>query len=148
MEKVMIEWFIKPNYSIGKEKPIYDMGGEYNGYVVIHRSHPYFGLDYDDVPIDAHGGITFTLSAKELKNWPELKDAFKTEDYWVFGFDTLHSGDSKAKWPKEAIEKETAEFAGRFYLPHIKKIRDDNRNECRTGLQEGDGGEGKDSSSQ
>lgn len=56
------------------EAPLY---GAMNGYVQIPKSHPWHGLDYDDIDVEVHGGLTFS------------------RDGWI-GFDTLHSGDI---WP-------------------------------------------------
>ncbi len=56
--------------------PLY---GAINGYVRIPEGHPWHGLDYDDIDVAAHGGLTFAA------------------DGWI-GFDTLHLGDL---WPGE-----------------------------------------------
>lgn len=52
--------------------------GAINGYVHVPDDHPWFGLDYDSVDVEVHGGLTFGGAS----GW--------------FGFDTLHSGDV---WP-------------------------------------------------
>lgn len=54
--------------------PIY---GAVNGYVRVPEDHPWHGLDYDDIDVDVHGGLTYA------------------RDGWI-GFDTLHFGDH---WP-------------------------------------------------
>lgn len=51
--------------------------GAVNGYVRVPDGHPWFGLDYDDIDVEVHGGLTFARAG------------------WI-GFDTLHSGDV---WP-------------------------------------------------
>lgn len=56
--------------------PLY---GAVNGYVRITEGHPWFGLGYDAIDVDVHGGLTFGSDS----------------DGWI-GFDTLHSGDI---WP-------------------------------------------------
>lgn len=56
--------------------PLY---GAVNGYVRITEGHPWFGLGYDAIEVDVHGGLTFGSDS----------------DGWI-GFDTLHSGDI---WP-------------------------------------------------
>ncbi len=58
-------------------------GSSLCGYVGIPIDHPLAGFDYDDLPIEAHGGLTF--SAKGHKHWPE--------GYWWYGWDYAHSGD-------------------------------------------------------
>jgi len=56
------------------EAPIY---GAINGYAKVPEDHPWFGLDYDDIDVRVHGGLTFASGG------------------WI-GFDTLHMGDY---WP-------------------------------------------------
>lgn len=63
-----------------------------NGYVSLPPDHPYHGADYDEIPVDVHGGITYG-------------DA-DGED-WKVGFDTAHSGDTSVNWPRERVEEET-----------------------------------------
>lgn len=54
--------------------PLY---GAVNGYARIPEDHPWHGLGYDDIDVDAPGGLTFA------------------RDGWI-GFDTLHGWDY---WP-------------------------------------------------
>ena len=71
-----------------------------NGYVAIPPIHPAYKMDYDTLMYDlkAHGGITYT-DFGDGTNAPK--------DWWVFGFDTSHFGDTLSNWPKEAVEAET-----------------------------------------
>lgn len=55
--------------------PLY---GAVNGYVQIPDGHPWAGLDYDEIDVEVHGGLTYGGS-----------------NGWV-GFDALHCGDN---WP-------------------------------------------------
>lgn len=119
MQVEMGTWFVREGPF--KNSPE-DMGGDYNGYVVIHKSHPFFGMDYNDVPIEVHGGITFGGGAASI-GWGELKEEYRNEDYWVYGFDTVHYMDTRAKWPKEKVEKETFRFYTNFYDEYIKNIK-------------------------
>jgi hypothetical protein len=48
------------------------------GYVLLPRGHPYFGKDYEDIPVSVHGGLTF--GAVE-------------GDYYRIGFDCAHIDD-------------------------------------------------------
>ena len=79
--------------------------GYANGYVAIPPEHRLHGLDYDKACeyISIHGGLTFADSLTDLN-----PDTFSDDiecinferfdeipaDYWVFGFDTMHNGDS------------------------------------------------------
>lgn len=59
-----------------------------------------------DLVINVHGGITLSDSIKRLRNVPKNIP----EDYWVFGFDTVHAGDNQFNWKKEDVQKETKKF--------------------------------------
>lgn len=125
-EELKVKWFVSDGPF--KDKPG-DHGGDYNGYVVVHKSHPFFGIDNDDVPhVGAHGGLTFSRTAKDSK-WSPLAEEYKTEDYWIFGFDTLHAGDKRADWPKERVEAETLKLAWEFQKHAIIKKRKENNEE-------------------
>tara|TARA_R110000868_G_scaffold36248_1_gene128735 strand:- start:4551 stop:4931 length:381 start_codon:yes stop_codon:yes gene_type:complete len=82
-----------------------------NGYVAVPPTHPLHLGDIDHIhgddvtkkinlveTLDINGGITYNDYGNGI-------DAPK--DWWVFGFDTAHSGDTIQKWPKEAVEAET-----------------------------------------
>jgi hypothetical protein len=84
-----------------------------NGYVVIPNGHPMYGKHYGEVPVDVHGGLTFSESVNSvIGNFPELTEEMK--DGWVFGFDTSHYNDSMERWPKEAVERETENLKSQF----------------------------------
>ena len=87
-----------------------------NGYVAVHKSHPLFGIDYDgdDVHgIDIHGGLTYsdTLTENDIQSPNEWLDEVPTLDdisnWWVFGFDTAHTGDNKNKCTQNYVIEET-----------------------------------------
>jgi len=69
-------------------------GGWGNGYVGLPKWHPYYKLHYDNIPINIHGGLTFS----------ELDE---DEDLWVIGFDTNHFMDDIVKWSFENVKEET-----------------------------------------
>jgi hypothetical protein len=76
-----------------------------NGYVLLHKEHPWHGLHYDDIPVDIHGGLTYSSEVtkdglKRLGLEPE------DEGMWMIGFDTCHLGDTLSKWTKERVQKE------------------------------------------
>lgn len=86
--------------------PYFTAHGWGNGYVIIPEGHPVHGMGYNDIEnqydIDVHGGLTFSDSAKTLReeNWlPNHVDA-KDSD-WIIGFDTAHYMDSMDNWPDE-----------------------------------------------
>lgn len=65
--------------------------GSLNGYVNIPTSHPANRLDYDDINVDVHGGLTYSgvMDFQHLsKEFPRLPE----RAYWV-GFDCAHAFD-------------------------------------------------------
>jgi len=88
----------------------------YNGYVGIPKEHPAWRKNYNDLPIDVHGGLTFSEMGKEDDaNWPD------PELCW-FGFDTAHSGDwvgysperGGRRWTVASVADETENMARQF----------------------------------
>lgn len=87
--------------------PKYSTVGWGNGYVAIPPNHKYYGIDYDNIPVDVHGGLTFGQMVKTMnKNqWPNLPE--NIENWYVIGFDTAHVNDNLSNWPKKRVLKET-----------------------------------------
>jgi hypothetical protein len=66
--------------------------GNWCGYVGIPSTHPSFGKDYDDVPVNVHGGLTYANKCgPPICHIPEPG---MPDDVWWLGFDTAHSGDA------------------------------------------------------
>ena len=95
--KKEIKTFVRPIDWLGTVET-----GWGNGYAIIPKDHPYYGKDYDDIPISVHGGLTFGDPAKNC-NWEECPE----NKGFVIGFDCAHSGDSLANWDKDAVIVET-----------------------------------------
>ena len=75
-----------------------------NGYVVLPKGHKYHGVDYSDIDVDVHCGLTFSESVDNFDS-----DEIQPEDEggWVIGFDTAHYGDNLQKWPnRESVIQE------------------------------------------
>lgn len=53
-------------------------------YLGVPIGHPLAGKDYDAIPLDCHGGLTFS-SEGGGKTWPK--------DFWWYGYDYAHAGD-------------------------------------------------------
>ncbi len=104
--------------------------GEANGYVAVPPGNRYHGKHYDDVEgIYVHGGLTFSepayftnaIHAKSYSwklssgrnpifdnaEYVDGKPEDIGDDWWVFGFDTFHSGDNPEEWDREAVIRET-----------------------------------------
>lgn len=77
-----------------------------NGYVLIPKGHQMHGKDYDDIPVDVHGGLTFSeLVDKEfIKEWNLSEE---DEGTWCVGFDTAHYEDNINNWPEQKVKEET-----------------------------------------
>ena len=81
------------------------------GYVILDEEHPWFGMDYNDIPVTIHGGLTYGeyISQRTIKEWDtELRE----DDIgkYMIGFDTGHSGDNEVKWNKEGVANEAGEL--------------------------------------
>ena len=90
-----MRWFVKkavmPGYGWG------------NGYVVVPKGHPLYGVDNYEYYLSIHGGVTFCSFGKDI-DWPEVN---LRDDDWVIGFDTAHSYDRSSDWSKSSVVKET-----------------------------------------
>ena len=99
-----MKWFIKEN----KWKKIYSSfeKGWGNGYVLIPPGHKYYGVDYNDIPVKVHGGLTYgeKVTKSMIKFWGLNK---KTKGMWCVGFDTAHFMDNPIDCNYEYVTKET-----------------------------------------
>lgn len=77
-----------------------------NGYVIIPKGHKMHGVGYDDIPVDVHGGLTFSEHIDE-----ELQKAWGLDESdignYIVGFDTAHYQDNLQRWPEESVQLET-----------------------------------------
>ncbi len=73
-----------------------------NGYVGVPKGHPWYGLEYEKVPADVHGGLTF--GSQHVK-WD------LPPDYHWFGFDTCHWGDNADNCTEAYVKTETERLA-------------------------------------
>ncbi len=89
-----------------RHNPYSDIGWG-NGYVRIPEGHPYYEKNYDDIPVDVHGGLT--VSDHIFENGKHFSDG-----YWV-GFDTAHYGDTKERWPMDRVLEETIHLFKAIY---------------------------------
>lgn len=71
--------------------------GGWCGYVGVPEGHRYFGVGYDDVPVEAHGGLTFADHCQktdhESKGICHVPDEGEPDHVWWLGFDCAHAGD-------------------------------------------------------
>lgn len=66
--------------------------GYANGYVGVPPGHPWYGINYNSIDVDVHGGLTFS---EHKLPFCELDD----EIWWV-GFDVCHYGDDSLNCDK------------------------------------------------
>lgn len=93
-----IDGLLFPIFLIENTTSEFDFGYRFehgwgNGYVGLPSWHPYYKMDYDNIPVSCHGGLTFGQLDED-------------ENLWVIGFDTCHSGDNRIKWSKDAVQME------------------------------------------
>ena len=86
--------------------------GEYNGYVAVPPTNRYHGKSWAEMDeyVDVHGGMTFSEPAyKPFTNEVEfITDNTEIgDDWWIFGFDTLHPYDNGQNWNRDAVIEET-----------------------------------------
>lgn len=60
-------------------------GSHFTQYFGIPREHPLAGFSYEDIPLNCHGGLTFSDEGREENGLPE--------GFWWYGWDYAHSGD-------------------------------------------------------
>lgn len=80
-----------------------------NGYVALPKEHPYYGVDYEEIPVEVHGGLTYAEDGNSMLN-RNIQDQFPSDflkGCWIIGFDTCHGGDNSENWSKENVEIET-----------------------------------------
>lgn len=80
-----------------------------NGYVLLPANHPMHGKDHYAISelVNVHFGLTYSELVDEelLTHFAGLDSADLGK--WMVGFDTVHHGDTLAKWPREAVQIET-----------------------------------------
>ena len=64
---------------------LHTRGSHYCAYLGVPDGHPLAGFDYDRVPLDVHGGLTFAGRFSDMGGW------------WFYGWDYAHLGDDDVK---------------------------------------------------
>lgn len=60
------------------------------GYAGVYPGHPWFKVDYDEICVEVHGGLTYSdKCAGVICHVPKPDEP----PVWWLGFDTAHSGD-------------------------------------------------------
>ena len=112
--------------------------GDYNGYVAVPPTNRYAAMNYIDLDMDVHGGLTFgemavyqtmDVNGRALnpewigKKNPIFSDGeaeFITENtdigynWTIYGFDTAHFMDNSDEWDRNAVINETIKLLRQF----------------------------------
>lgn len=71
-----------------------NQAGALCGYVGVPEGHPFYGKDYSDLPVECHGGLTFSDFCGEHEDGICHKPSpGEPEKVWWLGFDCGHGGD-------------------------------------------------------
>lgn len=95
------------------------------GYLGLPPSHCWYGLHYDDIDANVHGGLTY---AKDYQNKFPNKEYLDHQIWWV-GFDCSHVGDwtkfddkypnvlipKVHKWTRDEVFNELVQLADQAY---------------------------------
>ena len=65
------------------------------GYVLLTEDSDYYGVEYDDIRVDCHGGLTY---------------GSKDDDHWVIGFDCAHLTDLQPGYDIHGGEYRTMDY--------------------------------------
>lgn len=84
-------------------------------YVGIPESHPLAGHSYDDLPIECHGGLTFS----SLGN-----NKYLPNNWWWYGWDYSHCNDYSTYYDKD---NNLDEFHQKLKKWTVKDVDDDSR---------------------
>lgn len=105
-----------------------------NGYVLLPYNHPLYGVDYDSIAVDVHGGLTFSeyFDVDRFHEWIENREIGgditrenyeKFNNYWMIGFDTAHSGDGLDTCSKDYVMNETNNLLEQCLSDDIEGMR-------------------------
>ncbi len=95
-----------------------DITGALCGYVGVPPGHPAHGKHYNDIEVDAHGGLTYAGPCRgAICHVPAEGEP---DDVWWLGFDTAHAGDYTP-----AIEATLGKLPGRELEPYNEPAPDE-----------------------
>ena len=122
-------------------KPIPGYNIEYgwgNGYVLIPKGHPFYGVHYDEIydisDIRVHGGLTYSdiFESEDFPRWSKdleicgdvtLDNYENLNNYWMIGFDTNHHGDSLSTCPKNYVLGEAESLLEQCLCDNVENIK-------------------------
>lgn len=94
-------------------------------YIGVQPDSIFYGIEYNDIPLQCHGGLTFAAIGSDVSNaWPA--------GYWWIGWDYSHSGDKSIYemvyvftdgehgWTPDEVVAEFSDVLAN--LRHIKRV--------------------------
>ena len=64
------------------------------GYVGVDEKHPFYKKSYEEVPVDAHGGLTYSAHCTEGEHGIcHIPEEGEPDNVWWLGYDCAHLGD-------------------------------------------------------
>ena len=105
-----------------------------NGYVLLPLNHPLYGVDYNVLNVNVHGGLTFgeKFEANNFPLWVRdseidgdvtMENCQQFDGYWMFGFDTSHYGDTLITCPKNYVMRDTKELLEQLLDDDIENMK-------------------------
>lgn len=101
----------------GFQYRIYNIGTHPCAYIGVDIEHPLAGHDYDNLPINVHGGLTYARKGR---------GGYLPLGYWWYGWDYAHAGDyvgyktyvrdksDDKKWITDEIKKHVWDVSFQF----------------------------------
>lgn len=87
-----------------------DHQGWGNGYVAIPPTSSWHGVGYNEIPVEAYKGLTYSNTADDFRGaGVEIPDDIDNTD-WIIGFDTAHAFDGNMT--EKDVERETYKLLG------------------------------------
>src|SRR5580765_2676048 len=65
--------------------------GAWCGYVGVPPSHPWYGMDYNDVDVEVHGGLTYGALCQEDGEICHVPAEGREPNVMWYGFDCAHA---------------------------------------------------------
>lgn len=66
-----------------------------NGYVAIPPTSSWHGVDYNQIPVAVHGGLTWSSKASVVRERGVAVPCHIDDNDWVVGFDTVRTTDTE-----------------------------------------------------
>ena len=88
---------------------VLNQGTHPTAYVELPQNHPYYNVDYDNIPIDIHGGLTYCSNQLHTIADDEEGDRF------FIGWDYSHYGDFTGFFLEPTLQKCKDLFTGKKY---------------------------------